>query len=109
MTNKTENTLAALLIGAAVGAVAGILFAPDKGSKTRSKIKEGFDEAKDKIKDQFENASADLKEKTTDTKVNLEETFDHLASSMSHKAEDFITFLETKLADLKKQNAKYQK
>lgn len=109
MANKTENTLAALLIGAAVGAVAGILFAPDKGSKTRAKIKEGLDQAKDKIKDQFDNASADLKEKAADAKDNLEETFENLASNMSHKSEELISFLETKLADLKKQNAKYQK
>ena len=39
MSNNTGNTLLALLAGAAIGAIAGILMAPDKGSKTREKIK----------------------------------------------------------------------
>jgi gas vesicle protein len=36
MTNS--NTMLAFLAGAAVGAIAGILFAPDKGSVTRQKF-----------------------------------------------------------------------
>ena len=37
--NKTlSNFLVGFLAGAAVGAVAGILFAPDKGSKTRQNL-----------------------------------------------------------------------
>jgi gas vesicle protein len=105
MSNKTGNTIAALLIGAALGAVAGILFAPDKGSKTRSKIKDRFDD----LKDTFENTSEQIKEKVSNSKFDLEETYDDLVSNMSHKTEDVISFLETKLADLKKENAKFQK
>ncbi len=49
MSNNTNSVLA-LLLGAAIGAGVGILFAPDKGSKTREKIKDGFDDAKDNLK-----------------------------------------------------------
>lgn len=36
--SKTSNTLVAILAGAAVGAVAGILMAPERGEDTRKKI-----------------------------------------------------------------------
>jgi len=38
--NDTGKILAAFAAGAAVGAVLGILFAPDKGTETRKKISE---------------------------------------------------------------------
>ena len=46
MASNTGNTILALLTGAAIGAGIGILFAPDKGTNTRRKIREGVDEAK---------------------------------------------------------------
>jgi gas vesicle protein len=109
MSNNTGNTLLAILAGAAIGAVAGILMAPDKGSKTREKIKDGFDDATKNLKSKINTATEELKSKASNSKFDLEETYDDLVSNMSHKTEDVISFLETKLADLKKQNAKLQK
>lgn len=109
MSNNTGNTLLALLTGAAIGAGIGILFAPDKGSKTRGKIKDGFDDAKHELKNRLDHASEELKDKFTTAKYDLEETYEDLVSNMSHKTEDVISFLEEKLAELKRQNAKLQK
>ncbi|TDE55193.1 YtxH domain-containing protein [Flavobacterium sp. GT3P67] len=109
MSNNSGNTLLALLTGAAIGAGIGILFAPDKGSKTREKLKEGFDDAKCELKNKLDTASLELKDKFTSAKYDLEGTYEELVSNMSHKTEDVISFLEEKLAELKRQNAKLQK
>jgi gas vesicle protein len=98
MSNKVGNTLLAVVGGVAIGAALGILFAPDKGDNTRKKIKDGC-----------KDLQKDMKSKLANAKVDLEGTYENLLSNMSHKTEDVISFLETKLADLKEKNAKLQK
>jgi gas vesicle protein len=109
MSQNNGNTMVAILAGVALGAAAGILFAPDKGSKTREKIKGGFDEAKNKAKGKFSEAKRQFQGKYENTKHDVEDSYEDLLSNLSHKAEDAITFLEQKLAELKAQNAKFQK
>jgi gas vesicle protein len=109
MSSKNGNSILAILAGAAIGVGLGILFAPDKGSKTREKLKEGFDDLKDEAKTKWDTLEEDTKEKFSKTKDDLKETVENLLSSSSYKAEEAITFLEEKLAELKKENAKLQK
>ncbi len=48
--NKTvSNFLLGFLAGAAAGAIAGILFAPDKGSKTRQNIRKKVRDLSDEL------------------------------------------------------------
>ena len=66
MSNNTGNTLLALLTGAAIGAGVGILFAPDKGSKTRGKIKEGYNDAQKDLVKKYESFLLTPNELTSD-------------------------------------------
>jgi len=67
--NNSGKILAALIIGAAVGAAFGILYAPDKGSETRKKINEEGKKMSDAIKDKFNK----MKEKMNAVKDDLEQ------------------------------------
>jgi gas vesicle protein len=109
MLSKTSNSVITLLTGAAIGLGLGILFAPDKGSKTREKMKEGFDDLKDQANSKWNSLEDETKQKFSKTKEVFIETVEDLLSNSSYKAEEAIAYLEEKLAELKKQNAKLQK
>ncbi|WP_264521861.1 YtxH domain-containing protein [Flavobacterium sp. N1994] len=74
---KTSTVVLGVLGGVAVGALAGVLFAPAKGTKTRKRImKKGSDYTKDlknkfedlygNIATQYENVMEDAKEFVSD-------------------------------------------
>jgi len=50
---SSGKVLLGVLAGIAVGATLGILFAPDKGSKTRKKIQKKGDEYADELGEKF--------------------------------------------------------
>ena len=109
MSTKNGNSIIALLAGAAIGVGLGILFAPEKGSKTREKIKVGFDDLKDQAKSKLDFLDDETKEKFSNAEEDLKDRVESFLSDSSYKAEEAITFLEEKLAELKKHNAKLQK
>ena len=74
--NNSGKIIGALLLGAAVGGVLGILFAPDKGSKTRKKIFEQGGELTDSLTEKFN----DLLDKGKDELENVKDK----ASEYSH-------------------------
>ncbi len=65
---KIKNAAIILLTGAAIGAVAGLLLAPDEGVATRKKW---MKKAK-KYKKDFKNKASAYKDKIVDLKDNME-------------------------------------
>lgn len=74
---KTTNMVGAMVIGAAAGAVAALLFSPYNGAENRQKIKEATEMTKQKVKrskeglkeamSQAQQEGKDLKEKVSES------------------------------------------
>lgn len=108
MKNNKGAILIAILASAAIGAGLGILYAPNKGSKTRKKIKDGVTDTTHDVSDWLKHAKDDLVKTANENKEAFDKKIEHTVSSMSHKAEDIISDLEDKLKTIKKKNAQLQ-
>jgi gas vesicle protein len=75
--NKTGKILAAVAAGAAVGAILGVLFAPDKGSETRRKINE-----------QGKKFAGDLRERFREGKAKFDDLKENLKQTMNEDSEE---------------------
>jgi len=71
MGKSTTNILLGFLAGAAAGAIAGILFAPDKGSNTRKNIADKASKISNDLKDNLGDKVDNLKEMVTDFVDNI--------------------------------------
>lgn len=109
MSDNTGNTFLALLTGAAIGVGVGILYAPDKGTKTRKKIKKKAMDTTQDVTDRISHLTDELSKTADAKKVDFEKKLEKTISSMSYKADDIIVTLEKKLEELRQKNAQLQK
>lgn len=98
---SSGKILLGVLAGVAVGALAGVLLAPDKGSVTRKKILKKSDAYADALRQKFEEYMDTISEKI-DT-VNGEA----YADSLKEKFEEFLESVTEKFEAAKEEVSDY--
>ena len=82
---SSEKVFLGLLAGVAAGALAGVLFAPAKGSKTRKRILKSGEVYADVLKEKFDEFVDSINEKVEKIK---EEVSDFAEKKMADPEED---------------------
>jgi gas vesicle protein len=92
--SRSSRTLWAFIVGAAAGAVVGILYAPDKGENTRNKLYFKLNKYRDELKQLINDivdgkeipesmAKSEGKKVVNDTKVKAEKLLEDVEKMMS--------------------------
>jgi gas vesicle protein len=77
--NNTGKILTALAAGVAVGALLGILFAPDKGTDTIDKVADEGKRLVDEVKDKFRRGKNKFNEMREDIEQTVKEKVEEYA------------------------------
>ena len=88
--NNTLKVVGALFVGALVGATLGVLFAPDKGSKTRNKIVGGAKDLAEDLKNKLKDEIDALRNKAQELEDIAEEKVSNVKHSLKEKADDLL-------------------
>lgn len=100
MSKDQTKVLLAAALGAVAGLAIGVLFAPDKGSETRRKLKDSIGEQKDKIAQKIQEL-LQLADSQKISKEQLDETVEELVSKADDGAAEILRTLQEKLDSLK--------
>lgn len=81
---KAKNVMLTVLISAAAGAAAGILFAPEKGARTRRELSKRGRDLSNMARDEFEDFLDEVRDRYEET----HDLADELLSKGEKKAND---------------------
>ena len=79
---KATKVVTVLGAAAALGALFGILYAPDKGTRTRKKIARKYKHISDTVEDTIN----ERRDQLTELKEDIEEQLERIQSKMKQKA-----------------------
>lgn len=85
---KNSDVVVGILGGLAVGAILGVLFAPDKGSNTRRKIAEKETDLKDNLKGNFNDFVASIEDQYSNFTSNAEDVIEEGKSKLERMSNE---------------------
>jgi len=95
MSKKGGSTLLAFLVGAATGAILGILYAPDKGTNTREKLSFQLDKYRKVLQDMINDfVSGKETPLTSEAKSQGQKVVDEAKNKAERLLEDVDELLE---------------
>ncbi|MCS7018937.1 MAG: YtxH domain-containing protein [Cytophagales bacterium] len=95
---KLESNLLALMAGVAIGALAGVLLAPDKGEKTRERITEGSLRLRKDMEEKAAELKKEIARKSSELKKELDEQLEASKHKLTKFAESLIASAKETLA-----------
>ena len=92
--------IAALLVGAAAGAVLGVLLAPDSGDETRKEITDFFAELVEATKEKAQAKANGIKDYSNSVYNNAKSKFNGVVNGVSDYSDDAVENAKAKAKDL---------
>jgi gas vesicle protein len=96
--SKKGNTLLAFLTGASIGALLGVLYAPDKGSNTREKLSFRLDKYKKMLEDFINGMVEEQESKST---VDPKSPSGKVVNDAKDKAEKLLEDVDELLSQIR--------
>ena len=107
--SNDSKLLVGLILGAAAGAIAGLLMAPASGKETREKIKGSVGEFKEDLDGKLADISDKLKDLDSGSLDEIKNKFESIKkdakvkySKMTDTLKDLESEIEDKISDIKK-------
>jgi gas vesicle protein len=96
--SKKGNTLLAFLTGASIGALLGVLYAPDKGSNTREKLSFRLDKYKKMLEDFIEGI---VEEQEVKSNIDPKSPSGKVVTEAKDKAERLLEDVDELLSQIR--------